>query len=82
MIPFVTRKGVPMKAKPPRLVTVGVIAGELGVSVDKVSRLLRSRPHIEPRAYAGNIRLFDNVTIAQLRQELIALEARRAGGNQ
>jgi len=70
-----------MKTKP-QLVTVGVIAAELGVSVDKVSRLLRSRPHIEPRAYAGNIRLFDNATIAQVRQELSALEAHHAGGDQ
>ena len=82
MIPFATRKGIPMKTKPPKLVTVGVIAAELGVPVDRVCRILRARPHIEPRAYAGNVRLFDNATIAQVRQELSALEAHRAGGDQ
>lgn len=66
-----------MNPKPPKLVTIGVIAAELGVTVDRVSRLLRTRPHIEPRAYAGNVRLFDNTAIAQVRHELNAIDARR-----
>ena len=64
----------------PRLVTVGVIAAELDVAVDRVCRVLRARPHIKPRAYAGNVRLFDNATIAQVRHELNAIDARREGG--
>ncbi len=61
----------------PKLVTVGVIAAELGIPVARVCRILRSKPHIEPRAYAGNVRLFDNATIAQVRHELNATAARR-----
>lgn len=62
---------------PPKLVTVGVIATELGVPVDRVRRILQSRLHIKPKAYAGNVRLFDNGAIAQVRHELNAIEARR-----
>ena len=69
-----------MTRKPPRLVTVGVIAAELGVPVDRVCRILRSRPHIKASAYAANTRLFDNTAIAQVRHELNAIEARRAEG--
>lgn len=64
----------------PRLVTVGVIAAELSVSVDRVSRVLRSRRHIKPTAFAGNVRLFANDAIAQVRHELHEIDARRAGG--
>ena len=66
-----------MSRKPPKLVTVGVIAAELGMSVDRVCRVLRTRPHIRPAAYAGNVRLFDNDAIAQVRHELNAIAARR-----
>ncbi len=64
---------------PPRLVTVGVIASAIGVSVDRVCRILRTRPHIKAKAYAGNVRLFDNATIALVRHELNAMDARREG---
>jgi len=63
---------------PPRLVTVGVIASELGVPVDRVCRILRTRVNIRPKAYAGNTRLFDNSAIAQVRHELNSIDARRA----
>ena len=69
---------MPTRHSPPRLVTVGVIAAELGVSVDRVCRIIRSRPHIEPAAYAANTRLFDNSAIAQIRHESNAIDARRA----
>ncbi len=71
-----------MKARPPTLVTVGVIAAELGLSIDRVCRILRTRSDIRPRAYAGNTRLFDNATIAEVRHELNAIEARRDVGGQ
>lgn len=61
----------------PKLVTVGVIATELGVPVERVCRILRNRLHIQPCAYAGNTRLFDNTAIAQVRYELNATDARR-----
>lgn len=76
-------KGFTMSSPPPRLVTVGVIASELGVPVDRVCRILRTRSHIKPRAYAGNVRLFDNAAIAQVRHEVNAIDARqgcRRGG--
>jgi len=66
-----------MNDTPPNLVTVGVIASELGVSVDRVLRVLRTRPHIRPKAYAGNVRLFDNTAIAQVRHEINAIDARK-----
>ncbi|MCH7808548.1 MAG: hypothetical protein IIB60_04935 [Planctomycetes bacterium] len=69
-----------METEAPTLVTVGVIAAELGIPVDRVYRILRARPHIRPRAYAGNTRLFDNAAIALVRHELNAIDARRAGG--
>ena len=71
-----------MRKRPPTLVTVGVIAEELSISVDRVCRILRSRPHIKPRAYAGNTRLFDDAAIAQVRHELNAIDARRVEGAQ
>jgi len=66
-----------MNDTPPNLVTVGVIASELGVSVDRILRVLRTRPHIRPKAYAGNVRLFDNTAIAQVRHEINAIDARK-----
>jgi hypothetical protein len=66
------------ESPPPKLVTVGVIADELGEPVDRVSRVLRNRLHIKPAAYAGNVRLFSNEAIAQVRHELTAIDARRS----
>jgi len=63
------------------LVTVGVIANEVGISVDRVCRILRRRPHIQPKAYAGNVRLFDNAAIAQVRYESNRLDAVRHARN-
>jgi hypothetical protein len=71
-----------MGIKPPKLLTVGVIAAELSTPVERVCRILRSRPHIKPCAYAGNTRLFENATVAQIRHELNAIDARHAGATQ
>ena len=65
----------------PKLVTVGVIAAEVGTTVDRVIRILRSRPHIRPRAYAGHTRLFDNTAVAQVRYEINRIDARRGRPN-
>ena len=56
------------------------IAAELGIPVDRVCRILRSRPHVSTRAFAGNTRLFDNAAIAEVRHELNAIDARREVG--
>lgn len=61
----------------PKLVTSGVIASECGVPIHRVLRVLRTRPSIKPAAYAGNVRLYDRATIARVRHELTAIDARR-----
>lgn len=75
-------KGLLMKFPPPKLLTVGVIAAELGIPVERVCRIIRTRAHIQPRAFAGQVRLFDNSAVAQIRHELNAMSARRASGGQ
>lgn len=64
---------------PPRLRTPGVIAQELGESLQRVQYVLRTRPHIQPSALAGSLRLFDRKAVAQIRHELNAIAARRCG---
>ncbi|SMP77884.1 hypothetical protein SAMN06265222_1249 [Neorhodopirellula lusitana] len=61
----------------PKLVTSGVIASELNVPLHRVLRVLRTRPSILPTAYAGNVRLYRRDTIARVRYELTAIDARR-----
>jgi hypothetical protein len=61
----------------PRLWKPGVVAVELGEPLHRIAYVLRTRPHIRPRAYAGTVRLFDNAAIAQVRDELDAIDARR-----
>ena len=66
-------------AQIPKLATVGQVAKLLDVAVHRVEYLLRSRPHIRPRAVAGGMRCFDDTAIAQIRHELNAIDAQRAG---
>lgn len=69
----------------PRLLTSGVIAEETGASLARVRHILRSRPDIRIAAYAGLTRLFRRETVARVRHELNAIDARRSnsdGGNQ
>lgn len=63
----------------PRLRTPGVIAQELGESLQRVQYVLRTRPHIKPAALAGRLRLYDRHAVAMVRHELNAMDARRAG---
>lgn len=62
---------------PPKLITSGLIATELGVPIHRVIRVLATRAHIRPVAYAGLTRLYDRQAIAQVRHELTAIDARR-----
>jgi hypothetical protein len=68
----------------PRLNTASVIARQLKVPTRRVQYVLETRHHIQPRAFAGNARLYDRRAIAQIRHELNAIdarrEARRSGG--
>jgi hypothetical protein len=61
----------------PRLITPGVIADELGEPLHRVLHVLATRQHIRPAARAGTLRLYARRTVAQVRHELNAIDARR-----
>ncbi len=63
----------------PSLLTPGRIAAELQVSLGRVQHILRTRPHIRPAARAGILRLYSRDALANVRHELNAQDARRAG---
>ena len=65
-------------AEPPKLLTSGRIANELGVPIHRVVRILRTRRHIKPTALAGAVRLFDREALAEIRHELHSIDARRS----
>lgn len=69
-----------VQAKPPSLLTPGRIAAELDEPLHRVLNVLRSRPHIQPAARAGTLRLYRTEVVAMVRHELNAIDARRAGG--
>lgn len=62
----------------PRLATIGELAKLLNVPLHRIEYVLRSRPHIKPRATAGGARCFDDAAVAQIRHELTSIDARRA----
>jgi hypothetical protein len=64
-------------ASAPRLITPGVIAGELRVPLHRVLHVLATRQHIQPAARAGTLRLYDRQAVAMVRHELNAIAARR-----
>lgn len=61
----------------PRLLTPGVIASNLNVPLHRILHILRTRAHIRPAARAGIIRLYSRDTVAMVRHELSAIDARR-----
>jgi hypothetical protein len=61
----------------PRLITAGVIAAEVHAPLHRVLRVLATRPHIQPSARAGNLRLYDKRAVALVRHELNTIDARR-----
>ncbi|MCC6581442.1 MAG: hypothetical protein IT440_13475 [Phycisphaeraceae bacterium] len=65
---------------PPRLLTPGRIAERLAVPLHRVLHVLRTRRHIAPAARAGVLRLYHADTVAHVRHELNAIDARRRGG--
>ena len=67
-----------MPNAPLRLLTVGVIADELGTTPERVAYLIRTR-RIQPKATAGNARLFSLQDMARLRHEVNKLDARKGG---
>lgn len=68
---------MPEIASIPRLITPGIIAGELDERLHRVLNVLATRSHIKPAARAGTIRLYSREAIAQVRHELNAIDARR-----
>ena len=62
----------------PSLLTPGRIAAELEVSLPRVLYVLSTRPHIQPSARAGTLRLYDRHAVALVRHELNAIDARRS----
>jgi hypothetical protein len=64
----------------PSLMTPGRIAERLGVPLPRVLYILSTRPHIQPSARAGCLRLFDRQAVAQILHELNAIDARRGKG--
>jgi hypothetical protein len=61
----------------PRLLTVGRVAEILDEPVRRIEYLLRTRPDIQPCAYAGNARLFDKAGLERIQHELSGMESRR-----
>lgn len=62
---------------PPKLITPGVIATEVRAPLHRVLHILATRPHIQPAARAGTLRLYDRAAVAKVRHELSAIDARR-----
>jgi len=63
----------------PPLLTPGLMAHDLGVPLHRVLHILRTRKHIQPRAVAGNIRLYRSEAVAKVRQELDLQDSHRRG---
>jgi hypothetical protein len=69
----------------PKLITPGLIAEAIGVPIHRVLHVLASRPHIRPRARAGNLRLYDRQAITLVQHEIDRIDgwrARRKGESQ
>ncbi len=66
------------KHREPNLLTPGRIAKRLGEPIHRVLHVLATRQHIRPLARAGTLRLYDNDSVAAVRHELNAIDARRA----
>ena len=64
-----------------KLRTPGVLAADLDVPLHRVLYILQTRDHIKPSARAGRLRLYDRESVALIRHELNAIDARTAGEN-
>ena len=60
-----------------QLITTGRIADEIVAPLHRVQDILATRSHIQPRARAGTLRLYERDAIAEVRHELNAISARR-----
>jgi len=64
--------------RPPALNTVGKVSQQLGVPLHRLQYVLRSRPHIQPTATAGRLRLFDEQAVRSIEAELRKIDRRGA----
>jgi len=62
----------------PRLRTPGIIAQELGETLQRVQYVLRTPAH-QAHGPGSRLRLYDRQAVAMVRHELNAIDARRAG---
>ena len=62
-----------------RLLTVGLIASELGVSVRRVNSILAANSHIKVAARAGITRVYDGDGLAMVRHAINKADAQRCG---
>jgi hypothetical protein len=60
-----------------QLNTTGRISKMLREPLHRINYILATRPHIQPAAWAGNLRLYDRRAVAMIRHELNAIDARR-----
>lgn len=65
--------------EPPRLLTPGRLAAELGEPLHRVLYVLATRPHLRPCARAGTLRLYGRGTVDLVRDELARIDALRKG---
>ena len=68
------------RAREPELRTAGVVARELGQPLHRVQYIFKTRPHIQPAARAGRMRLYDIEAMEAVRAELARIDARTDGG--
>lgn len=61
---------VSIQRQPVRVLTVGRIAEIESEPVHRIEYVLRTNPHIRPRARAGRLRIFDEHGLQQIRDEL------------
>ena len=68
-----------METNCPQLITASVMAAHFNVPLSRIRYILNERPHIRPQARVGAIPVFDAEGMAQVRHELNAMDAKRAG---
>lgn len=56
----------------PRLLTTGLLATRLGLPLHRVLHILATRPHIQPAARAGTLRLYTLDALDAVRREIDA----------
>ncbi len=61
----------------PVLLTPGELAAEIGTPLHRILHVLRTRPHIQPVARAGVVRVYDRAALEAVREEINRIGAER-----